>query len=86
MARARCDIRIRVDDKAGFEVCGKQDASGGEVNLDDSPYTNGLPESDRRIPIMTVLKTAKIIKIELTYNYGAQIFTFKSDRPLDPEW
>jgi curved DNA-binding protein CbpA len=87
IARGRCDIRIRVDDKAGFEVCGIQNDSGGEVYLDDSPYTDGLPESDRRIPIMTVLKTAKIIKIELKSMYGeAQIFTFKSDRPLDPKW
>ncbi|MEO8736814.1 MAG: J domain-containing protein [Edaphobacter sp.] len=91
MERARCNIRIRVDDKAGFEVCGKQDSpSGEEVNLYNSPYANGLPKSDRRIPIMTVLKTAKIIKIELKDSHlgqsTAQIFTFKSDRPLDPKW
>jgi curved DNA-binding protein CbpA len=86
---ARCNIRIRVDDKAGFEVCGRQHNTQSEVDLYDSPFANGLPKSDRRIPIMTVLKTAKIIKIELKDHLGqapAQIFTFNSDRPLDPKW
>lgn len=77
-----CGIRMRVDDKRGFEVCGEHDFnSRSEVSLYDSAYGN------RGIPIMTVLKTAKIIKIELKADYrAAQIFTFKPDKPLDRKW
>ena len=82
MERARCNIRMRVDDKAGFEVCWNQNTGNSEVNLYDSPYENG-----RGIHIMTMLKKAKIIKIELVYFPTAtQIFTFKPDKPLDIKW
>lgn len=83
LERGRCAIRMRVDDKPVFEVCGSYDAPASEINLYDSPYANHRP-------IMTVLKTAKIIKIELKAKrpdlHETQIFTFKTDKPLDSKW
>jgi hypothetical protein len=83
-----CNIgmRVRVDDKPGFEVCGHHDNDSDEVHLQDPPYVIG-----RGIHIMTLLKNAKIIKIELVVRgFGTdnftQIFTFKPDKPLDRKW
>jgi hypothetical protein len=72
---------MRVDDKPVFTVCGSR-SSRSEVTLFDSPFDDG-----RGIHIMSVLKAAKIMKIELKVDNGKnQIFTFKPDKPLDRKW
>lgn len=83
MERGHCNMHMRVDDKPGFQVCWNQYTRDSEVNLYNSPYKNG-----RGIHIMTMLKGAKIIKIELDYSgeTETQIFTFKPDKPLDTKW
>jgi hypothetical protein len=72
---------MKVDDKPVFEVCGAVSTSEREMDLSDSE--NG---SDRHIRIMTVLKTAKTIRVELKLSTGLRIFTFKPDIPLDSKW